>query len=260
MTSLRTVHSMAQFLELQNPDHVVILLDKHGLDSGYLAFAMRHSVSILEALVRTLEEGVQSSIRSLLEEIASTSGNLRSRVRPHLRYDERLEDLSRCLALDGYLLRNGTLIAVDPSVEGTPPLDDDLTSELRQSSLTNIDGILDKLAASVEAFCTSPPNYNSSLNDARIAMQTLATEIARHRLKSHPADVELTKWGAVIAYLRASEFISLDEERGLAGVFSFVSPGSHRPFGLTDAETVRLGRTLVAGMCWFLIKRFRAME
>ena len=49
-----------------------------------------------------------------------------------------------------------------------------------------------------------------------------------------------------------------EAERGLVGVFGFVSPGSHRPLGFSEAEFARLGRGFVAGMCWFLVKRFRA--
>ena len=66
------------------------------------------------------------------------------------------------------------------------------------------------------------------------------------------------KWGSIIEYLRASGLITIEEERGLAGVFGFVSPGSHRPLGLSDQELARLGRSFASGMCWFLIKKYRA--
>jgi len=56
---------------------------------------------------------------------------------------------------------------------------------------------------------------------------------------------------------RAQASSTKEEERGLVGVFGFVSPGSHRPLGFSEAEFARLGRSFVAGMCWFLVKSFR---
>lgn len=55
-------------------------------------------------------------------------------------------------------------------------------------------------------------------------------------------------------HLRTSGLITEGEEKGLAGVFTFVSPGAHSPVGLSETEMVRLGRSLVVGMCYFLIK------
>ncbi len=60
--------------------------------------------------------------------------------------------------------------------------------------------------------------------------------------------------GVRLSYLKTSELIREDEEKGLAGVYRFVSAGSHRPVGLTEQEMARLGRSLVSSMCYFLIK------
>jgi hypothetical protein len=67
--------------------------------------------------------------------------------------------------------------------------------------------------------------------------------------------VDSTKWGAMIMHLRMCGLITLEEERGLAGVYTFVSPGSHRPIGLSEEQMARLGRSLAMSMCWFLLKR-----
>jgi hypothetical protein len=64
-----------------------------------------------------------------------------------------------------------------------------------------------------------------------------------------------SKWGTVISYLRTAGLITLEEEKGLAGVYGFVSPGSHRPVGVSEEQMARLGRSLALGMCWFLLKR-----
>jgi hypothetical protein len=41
----------------------------------------------------------------------------------------------------------------------------------------------------------------------------------------------------------------------MTGVFSFVSPGAHTFVRTSEVEMARLGRTLVVGMCYFLVKR-----
>ena len=53
----------------------------------------------------------------------------------------------------------------------------------------------------------------------------------------------------------ARDILRVEEEQGLAGVFTFDSPGAHTPVGLTELEMTRLGRSLAVSMCYFLIKR-----
>ena len=91
-----------------------------------------------------------------------------------------------------------------------------------------------------------------------MALQTLATNIALALNEKHGGDFEKSKWGSVISYLRQIEFITMEEERGLAGVFGFVSPGSHRPVSIPDKEMARLGRNFAIGMCYFLVKSYLA--
>ncbi len=109
---------------------------------------------------------------------------------------------------------------------------------------------------SATAFRRSPPDYNGCLSNARVALQTLATAIANVRTTTHPGSFDETKWGQILAYLRTSGLITKSEEEGLAGVFSFVSPGAHTPVGISEEEIARLGRSLVASMCYFLVKRY----
>ena len=252
--SSRAILSFAQFLALQDQGFLGVLLTKHGLKG----WSVQITTEIPSDLARVLQQGTEDQVSSLLDEIARTQGDLRTRVSPKYRFDERFNDLKRCLELDGYRLDPGGLIRLDPSVVGVPPLDDDLKNELNASGLPTAGKILQKLDDSANAFRDSRPNYNACLNDARVALQTLATLIAQSRLPRHPGTFDVSKWGSVISYLRATGFLIDEEERGLTGVFGFVSPGSHRPLGLSDQELARLGRSFVSGMCWFLVKRFRA--
>jgi hypothetical protein len=140
-------------------------------------------------------------------------------------------------------------------IEGAQPLEDDLSTELKRSRLAEADEILRTLNNSADPFRKVPPDYNACLADARVALQTLTTAIAKARRVTHPGSFDETKWGQVLAYLRVSSSITQPEEEGIAGVFSFVSPGAHTPVGLTEQEVARLGRSLVAAMCYFLVKR-----
>jgi hypothetical protein len=51
--------------------------------------------------------------------------------------------------------------------------------------------------------------------------------------------------------------ITQEQERGLTGVYGFVSPGAHRPIGISEEQMTWLGRSLAMSMSWFLLKRHR---
>ena len=255
MLSKRTRLSLAQYLALQEQGLVGLLLEKHGIDS----LAVRFTTEFLQELATSLQDATNQQLRSLLDEIGRTQGDLRTGVNPKYRYEERFHDLQACLELDGQVFEDGRLVPLDPSIAETPPVEDDLTSEIRASGLPEAGAIIQKLEDSAQAFRSVSVNYNACLNDSRVALQSLATSIARARSATYPHLFDPTKWGSVLAHFRSTRFITDEEERGLAGVFGFVSPGSHRPLGLSDQEFARLGRSFVLGMCWFLIKQFRAM-
>ena len=84
----------------------------------------------------------------------------------------------------------------------------------------------------------------------------MATAIAEARRAKQGGNFDASSWGQVLAYLRTSGLITEQEETGISGVFTFVSPGAHTLVGLTEREMARLGRSLIAHMCYFLVKRF----
>jgi hypothetical protein len=251
MVSERTIYSLTQFLALHAQDFLCVLLTKHGLDG----LSVRITSVVHDDLVRVLQAASENEIQNLLIEIGRTQADLRARIDPY-RFDERYKDLQRCLELDGYCLNTDGLIVLDSSVVDASALDDILKIDLRASGLSNFHQIVQKLDDSAKAFCGSPPNFNACLNDARVAMETLASSIAQVRQTQHAGFFDPTKWGSIISYFRVTDFITGEEERGLVGVFGFVSPASHRPIGLSDQEMARLGRSFVEGMCWFLVKRY----
>ena len=92
--------------------------------------------------------------------------------------------------------------------------------------------------------------------NARVALETLAGDVAAHNASQQPtpATYNPSKWGEVLAFLRSSGEITVEEEKGLAGVFGFLSPGAHRPMGIPEDQMTRLGRSFALNMCWFLLK------
>lgn len=253
MISSRTRYSLIQFLDLQYDIFVIGLLRKYDLrtigncQEGRLFDFLDTNINLKDNREKLL---------LLVEEIARTSGDLRTRVIPHYRFDERFDDLRRCLQLDGYLIEEKSLTQIDPSINDAPPLDDDLIKVLKSSSLPEANDIIQKINDSTNAFTKLSPDYNACLNSIRVALETLARSIADNQKSASSPSYDPTKWGSIIAFLRTIGFINPEEEKGLAGVYGFVSPGSHRP--LSDEQMTRLGRSLSLNMCWFLIKKHQA--
>ena len=90
---------------------------------------------------------------------------------------------------------------------------------------------------------------NGCLSKARIALETLALSMARARPGFYGS-----KWGHAVMHLRKSGLITEAQEAGLTGVYSLISPGSHKPVAFDEQEYARLGRNLAVTMCYFLAK------
>lgn len=255
MIGSRTRYSLAQFLELHETAFVVVLVNKHDI-----CFSTEEG-RLLTELNNCFRSANDEQLLSLVEEIARTDSDLRARVEKKYRHEERFGDLRRCLQLDGYIIENKRLTQTDPSISDAPSLDDDLLNELNASDLSGAEEIVKKINSSSELFRSTPPNYNACLNDIRIALETLAKAIAvTQQLSNSSPPYDNPKWGAVIGFLKTAGFITQEEEKGLAGVYSFVSPGSHRPVGISEEQMARLGRSLALGMCWFLVKNYKAAQ
>ncbi|WP_339442860.1 hypothetical protein [Pseudomonas hunanensis] len=255
MIGSRTHHSLAQFLELQEPSVAIVILSKYGVQ--HLALSSSNLLFGLMENIRGLDDRV---FLQILCEVVATSGDLRARVNPKYRFDERMLDLERCLLLDGYIIQDKELIQTDPSIADAASMEDDLTLALKSSGAPHAQDIIDKINDSAAAFRSSPPDYNASLTNARIALETLAkdvaADVAHHQGTTNTYNAD--KWGDVILFLRKSGEITLEEERGLAGVFGFLSSGAHRPVGIPEDQMTRLGRSFALNMCWFLVKNHLA--
>lgn len=257
MIGSRTRHSLAQLLELQEPFVSIVLFSKYGVQ--HLSLSPGQLLCGLLNIVRSLDD---HTLMLVLAEVVATQGDLRSRVNPKYRFDERLHDLAQCLLLDGYAVQSAKLVQIDPSIEDAAPLEDDLIIALQNSGAPRAAEIVAKIADSAQAFRATPPDYNAALVNARIALETLAADVAADVVSAMtPAPgYNPAKWGEVLTFLRCSGEVTLEEERGLAGVFGFLSPGAHRPVGIPEDQMTRLGRSFALNMCWFLLKNRLAQK
>ena len=114
----------------------------------------------------------------VLAEIVATQGDLRARVNPKYRFDERLRDLKQCLLLDGYAVQDAKLVQIDPSIADAAPLEDELVMALQSSGALRATEIAAKIADSAQAFRATPPDDNAALVNARVALETLAADVA----------------------------------------------------------------------------------
>ena len=210
----------------------------------------------LDRLVSTIEDAQPGQLHSLLSEVVRTQGVLQNQAPTRYEYRERWKDLELCLLLDGYKVENDQLVAIDPTIEGDEPLDDDLTALLRASDLPEAGNVIGMLVSSTDAFRGESPNFDASLTEARLALEIAAKDIARERQKSRSGNYAELRWGQALDYLKTSGFITQEEEKGLVGVYGFVSPGAHRPVEPNELEMARLGRSLSIGMLYFLVKRY----
>ena len=211
-------------------------------------------------LLNTLRDLDDRTLMLALAEVVATSGDLRAKVNPKYRFDERMHDLTQCLLLDGYIIQDKKLLQTDPSIADAAPLEDDLIAALQNSGAPRAQEIIAKINDSAGAFRATPADYNASLVNARVALETLAGDVASHitSQQQSPTTYNPTKWGEVLAFLRSSGEITTEEEKGLAGVFGFLSPGAHRPVGIPEDQMTRLGRSFALNMCWFLLKNHLA--
>ncbi|ALZ24372.2 TPA: hypothetical protein P7236_003298 [Pseudomonas aeruginosa] len=255
MIGVRTRYSLAQFLELQEPAVCVVILGKYGVQ--HLSLSREQ---LLYDLLNTLRGLDDRTLMLALSEVVATTGDLRARVNPKYRFDERMHDLAQCLLLDGYIIQEKKLVQTDPSIADAAPLEDDLVTALQNSGAPRAQDIIAKINDSAEAFRATPPDYNASLVNARVALETLAVDVATHvaSLQQSPTTYNPSKWGEVLSFLRSSGEITVEEEKGLAGVFGFLSPGAHRPVGIPEDQMTRLGRSFALNMCWFLLKNHLA--
>lgn len=271
--SKRSKISLCQFLGILHRDEQKNLMVKYEFDFNEDEGEIFHAKKITgynreDALRNVLIDPIRNAIliatnnkiASLLDELLRTASIIRNKISPKSNYDVRWGDLIGCLELDGYIDaqdENGgkQFVPIDPTIAGQEPLEDDLTRELKAANLPDTAGILSCLENSTTAFrCTQAPDFNAALTNARIALESIVKGIAKIEANFELSPDESKRWGKSLAQLKENNIISKPQEELIAKVYTFISPGCHRPQAMTEREYVRLARHLAVSMAFFLLK------
>ena len=125
--------------------------------------------------VRILRDSIlgasEEQLNNLINEIVKTQNELRSRIYPRYRHDERWQDFLSCLQLDGYKIHNNELTLIEPIIQDVEHQEDDLTNQLTYSNLPKANEVVSMVASSSKHFRSSPPDFNASLTKARISIR-----------------------------------------------------------------------------------------
>lgn len=246
--SRRTKFSLAQLLSVVERPTVYVIFDKFGFNLELVS-----SPAGISSEINSAEDGVLSD---LLVEVIQTNRTLRNQTSPKYKFDDQYSITKKSLLLDGYLVESDCIKALDPNFVGHEPVEDALLKELDNSSLQNNVGIKRAIKASADDFVKAQPDYNGSLTNIRIALETLVREISL--AKGFTTTRSGNSWGPSLGHLKICGFIDQKEESALSSVFTFISNGAHIPLGFSHEEFVRLGRNLCSSMCYFVIKKHNA--
>ena len=239
---------MCQFLDLFNQDVVHILLEKHDITTwGYSQAELGEALSGAD----------HDSLGTLVDELVRTNGDLRNRVSPRYRFDERWGDFGKCLLLDGFKIEGNKLVRLEPVIEAVESLEDDLSRELEASGLSSTSEINRHIKLSAESFRKSTPDYNACLSHARIALETIVRSLAKKH--SFEVNQENKAWGMSLSHIKSVGVVTSKEENAIASTYTFISDGAHIPVGFTEEEFVRFGRNLAMAVCYFIIKKANAL-
>lgn len=170
-------------------------------------------------------------------------------------FDDAVRDLARWALHDGWTAEGNALVRLAPTAEEATGIRDKLIDELATSGLDADSSIRDALDRSARAFVADTPDFNASITQARIALETLARRGAAAVALAKGLDYPEDSWGRALHLLKAGEVLTVDEEQILARMYTFVSPGAHVPKGVSHEEWARLARTFAVSSTYFLVRQ-----
>ncbi|MCE5271143.1 hypothetical protein LLH00_07655 [bacterium] len=243
MFSRRTRISIAQLLRYLPYEIVSDIADKYNIDVFGDVFSKIKNADF-ECLMLVVQETVNKK------------NSLRTEVQPRYKFDEQWADLEKCLMLDGYRFENGDVVRFDPDLGESAFCEDDLYKEIENSGLSANREIIHLLEQSADDFRKADADLNGALTNARVALETLVRGIAKQNGWIEPEDKN-SLFGPALGFLRINSFLTKQEDETIHSVYKFVCPGAHVPVLYKSVEFVRLGRSLVGYMIYFLLRTYR---
>jgi hypothetical protein len=246
--SRQSLASVAELLGTLSADSAELLLYKH------FGVRLRDIGSGAMARLELLESAPIDQVGNLVSELVREEAAIRAGTSPKYVFDGRFREVQRWLLHDGWLVEGNELVRVGPAAEEATGIRDALLTLLSESNIDSDEGIRSSIKKAAEAFVKEQPDYNASITNVRIALETTARNCARARAAAGGVPYPEDSWGKALAYLRLAGVLSAPEEEMLAKVYTFISPGAHVPTGLSKEEWARLARTFALGACFFVLK------
>ncbi len=246
-----TVGSIVQVLSSIERDFVEVLFHKHlGASSSQFGVG---PIGYLNALEYADEDVLGALVAELVRETSAICAYAPTKYV----FDGAWREFERWLLHDGWAIEDNALVRLTPEAEEITGVRDRLFEDLEGSGLDDDGEIRRMLGEAADDFKAEEPDFNGSTTKVRIALETTARRAAAS-LESGTA-VEYT-WGSALAFLRDAEVLEQTEEEVVARVYTFISPGAHVPAGITEEEWARLSRTFGLASCYFILKKYLAVE
>ena len=247
--SRQSLASLAEVLGTVSADSAGLLLYKHvGVQLE------QHQHGALGRLA-VLEAANPEAVWSLVSELARETQAIRAGAGQKYVFDGRWREVERWLLHDGWIIDNGELVRVAPAAEEAIGIRDSLIETLATSDLDGDTGIRTSIAKSAAAFVQKSPDFNGSVTNARVALETTVRRAAVARAAASGILYPKDAWGPALLFLRDVGVLSKSDEETLARIYVFVSQGAHVPAGISAEDWARLARTFALGACFFVLKK-----
>ncbi len=197
-------------------------------------------------------------LKNMLKEMLVNNKILYSEAPVKHVFKSGVEELERWALHDGWVVENSALVRVTPAAEEITGIRDKFLQEIHTSDLDSDSAINKAVEDSAKNFVSEPPDYNGSITNVRVALETVARRAAISTSNKKGVVYLEDSWGRALNLLRANGVIESSEEQILARVYTFISPGAHIPKGITEEEWARLARTFGLSSAYFLLKKYEA--
>jgi len=194
----------------------------------------------------------------MITEILANNKILRSEAPVKHVFESGVADLERWAFHDGWIVENSALVRVTPAAEEITGIRDKFLQDICSSGLDKNGAINKAVEDSSKNFVAEPPDFNASTTNVRIALETVARRAAEATANIKGGGYPEDSWGKALKFLRSTGVIELPEEKILARVYTFISPGAHIPKGITEEEWARLAKTFGLSSAYFLLKKYEA--
>lgn len=254
MIQNRTMSCIFDILSDIPVPNTLSLLTQSGISTSSLDEYIQPTAYFKITLREVLLSLGKSSRVELCSSVVGFQKNIRNLTEPRYKFDEKWPRFERSAALDGYLVQDGRVIAVDPIAEHLVTSEDSLSELIHQSSVSGADDIISLIKKSAEDYLKQPPDLIGCLSNMRTALESFVKSLALKTQLKREETKDTSKWGNALAYLRSTGFISEKEENVFVSVYALLSE-LHRPIRMEENEMVCLGRSIALSLCWLLSKK-----